>query len=197
MAFLVITVFHASRRRLRALAVCVGLACGVSLPATSAAEDFQEAQVKAVFLFNFAFFVEWPADSFASTDAPFVVGVLGQDPFGAHLDEAVRGEAVAGHPIAVQRFSRVEDIASCHILYISRSEAGRMPAILAQLKGRSILTVTDDAVAAGGNGMIRFVTVQNRVRLRINIDAAKAARLTLSSKLLRPAEIVTDARNGG
>jgi hypothetical protein len=38
--------------------------------------------------------------------------------------------------------------------------------------------------------MIRFITERNRIRLRINLEAARAAGLTLSSKLLRAAEIV-------
>ena len=41
--------------------------------------------------------------------------------------------------------------------------------------------------------MIRFVAANNRIRLRINADAAKAAGLSISSKLLRPAELVTSA----
>jgi hypothetical protein len=43
--------------------------------------------------------------------------------------------------------------------------------------------------------MIRFVTDRNRIRLRINLEAAKAANLTLSSKLLRPAQIVPSGKD--
>jgi len=158
------------------------------LPAQTAAAG--EYQLKAVYLFNFAQFVEWPPQAFTDSQAPLIIGVLGEDPFGAFLDETVRDERVNNRPLAVQRYRRVEEIKSCHILFISRSETDRLGQIFARLKGRSVLTVGDGDGFAQHGGMIRFVTEKNKIRLRINLEAAKAASLTISSKLLRPAEIV-------
>ncbi len=76
-------------------------------------------------------------------------------------------------------------------LFISRPAADRPEAMLAALKNRPILTVSDAAGFAERGGMIRFVTEQNRIRLQVNLAAVEAAHLTLSSKLLRVAEIVT------
>jgi len=149
-----------------------------------------EYQVKAVFLFNFSQFVEWPSNAFASPDAPFVIGVVGEDPFGTQLDAAVRGESVAGHPLKVKRYRRAEDVEPCQILFISATELARFDGILSSLDGRSILTVSDIERAAERGAMIQFANQDNHLRLRINVAAAKAAGLTLSSKLLRPAEIV-------
>jgi hypothetical protein len=149
-----------------------------------------EYQVKAVFLYNFAQFVEWPASAFPDSAAPLVICVLGEDPFGPYLDETVRGETVQAHPLAVQRHRRVKDIKGCHILFVSRQELERLPEILDTLKGRATLTVGDAEGFAKRGGMIRFMTEQNRIRLRVNLAAARAAHLTLSSKLLRPAQIV-------
>lgn len=149
-----------------------------------------EYQLKAVFLFNFAQFVEWPASAFPEPDTPLGICILGADPFGAYLDETVRGETVANHPLAVRRYRRVDEIKGCHILFVSRQEQGHVGEILDSLKGRSVLTVSDAERFASRGGIIRFVTDHNRIRLRINLDAARAARLTLSSKLLRPAQIV-------
>jgi hypothetical protein len=148
-----------------------------------------EYQIKAVFLFNFARFVDWPAKAFPDPDAPLVIGVLGEDPFGPYLDETVRGERVNGHPLVVQRYRRVNEIKTCHVLFISRSEGDRLDQILGSLRGRSILTVgeTDDFAAQGG--MIRLSTEKNKVRMHIKLEAVKAANLVISSKLLRVAEI--------
>ncbi len=155
------------------------------------AEAPREYQLKAVFLFNFAQFVAWPSQAFADARTPLVIGVIGRDPFGAYLDETVRGETVNNRSLVVQRYGRVEDINTCHILFISRSEEGRLEQILATLRGRNILTVADaDAFALPGV-MILLVTVENKIRLRINLELAQAAHLRISSKLLRPAEIVT------
>lgn len=178
----------------------IGLAAGLSVvlsglelraqPATA-----KEYQIKAVFLFNFTQFVEWPAKAFPEAGSPLVIGVLGEDPFGACLNEIVSGEKVNNRPLGVQRYRRVEEIGTCHVLFIAASEADRLEQILASLKGRNILTVGDVESFANRGGMIRFVTEKNKTRLKINLEAAKAANLTISSKLLKPAEIVSSEKN--
>jgi hypothetical protein len=167
------------------MVLVVGLAVSVQAALS------REYQVKAVFLFNFAQFVEWPSPAFPEAQTPLVIGVLGDDPFGTYLDETVRGETVNDRPLVVRRFRNVEEIDTCHVLFISRSETGRLEQIVASLKGRSILTVGDMDGFAKRGIMIRFMTVANKIRLRINLERANAANLKISSKLLRPAEVVT------
>ena len=169
----------------RALALVV-LACGVA----SAAAPVSEYQLKAVFLFNFAHFVEWPPAALPHDSAPFVIGVVGKDPFGGSLDEVLRGENVNRHPLAVERYQSAAEIGDCQILFIPASEFGHLDAILTALKGKSTLTVTDADNPAVRGVIIGLVKRDNRIRLRIDLQAAKAGNLTISSKLLRPAEIV-------
>lgn len=154
-----------------------------------------EYQVKAVFVFNFAQFVDWPPppDAVPDSAAPLVIGILGEDPFGGFLDATVRGEHLGARPFVLRHYENVEDIEECDILFISRSEAKRMQAILASLKDRPILTVSDADRFAERGGMIRLVTDRHHIRLQINLEAAQGAHLTISSKLLRVAEIVTPA----
>jgi hypothetical protein len=147
-----------------------------------------EYQVKAVFLFNFAQFVDWPPKAFPEAQTPLVIGVLGEDPFSTYLDETVRGEKVNDRPLVVQRYRRTGDIKTCHVLFISRSETDRLEQILASLRGRNILTVGDTDDFAQRGGMIQLVTEKNKIRMRINLEVVKAANLTISSKLLRVAE---------
>ena len=154
----------------------------------------REYQVKAVFLFNFAQFVEWPAAAFTGASSPIVIGILGQDPFGAYLDETVRAETVDNRPIEVQRYRRADEIQTCHVLFIALSEAIHLEQILAKLKDRSILIVGDGDNFVQRGGMIRLATVQNKIRLIISADAARAANLTISSKLLRSGEVVTASK---
>jgi hypothetical protein len=149
-----------------------------------------EYQVKAVFLFNFAQFVEWPPKALGGGESPIVIGVLGEDPFGSYLDEAVQGERIGTHPLVARRFRRIEDITACHILFISRSEAGHFESLAPRLRELGILTVADFDGFIRQGGIIQFVTVKNKIRLRINLEAAKAANLIISSKLLRPAMVV-------
>lgn len=172
-----------------AFAFAVLLVAGPGLAAQTARAS--EYQVKAVFLFNFAQFVDWPAEASADSDTTLVIGVLGDDPFGGVLDQTVRDERLNGRPFQVRRYQSVDEIKICHILFISRSEAGRPEGILAGLKHRPILTVSDAEGFAERGGMIRFVTDRSRIRLQINPEAAEAAHLTISSKLLRVAEIIS------
>lgn len=158
--------------------------------ATAAAAPPLEYQVKAVFLLRFAQFVEWPRDAFDSSSTPLVIGVLGNDPFGDYLDEIVRGETVDGRPLVVRRFEDIEEGARSHVLFVSRSEAERLPQITRALGTKPVLLVGEADRFASQGGMIGFVMQNNRIRFSINPDAAKAARLTLSSKLLRSATIV-------
>jgi hypothetical protein len=169
------------------------LSSGLSLLAETAPPA--EYQLKAVFLFNFAQFVEWPPEAFPEAQTPLIIGVLGEDPFGIYLDDTVRGEKVNNRPLIVQRYHRLDEIKTCHILFVSQSEANRLEPIFTSLKGRNTLTVSDAVGFAQRGGMIRFVTERNKIRLRINLEAAKAANLTISSKLLRPADIVAPGKD--
>lgn len=165
------------------------LVCAARLGAQ--AGKASEAQVKAVFLFNFAQFVDWPADAVPDSQAPLVIGILGGDPFGDLLDATVRGEHRGARPFVVHRYQRVEDITRCDILFISRAVADQPEDVLTRLKNRPILTVSDADQFAERGGMIRFVTDRGRIRLQINAASAEAAHLTISSKLLRVAEVIT------
>jgi hypothetical protein len=167
--------------------LCVLLS--VALPVWPAV-PLAEYRVKAVFLFNFAQFVDWPPDAFTDPGQPFVIGILGKDPFGAELDAVVRGETVAQRSLVVERYDNIAQLHNCHILYIARSEIGHLPQILSALGGRSILTVSDADGDEQTGVMIRLVNRSNHVRLQIDVGAARAGHLTISSKLLRPAEIV-------
>jgi hypothetical protein len=170
-------------RRWSALALLVAGLAGAAAPVS-------EFQLKAVFLFNFAQFVDWPATALPGAGAPFVIGVLGKDPFGPVLDEVVRGESVNGHRFEIARYHDVAQIGGCQILFIPASELVHLDEILTALKGHSVLTVTDADAQAQHGVIIALVKRDNRIRLRIDLQAARASSLTISSKLLRPAEIV-------
>jgi hypothetical protein len=149
----------------------------------------REYQIKAVFIFNFTQFVDWPATAFPSADAPLVIGVLGVNPFGSYLAEAVAGEKVNRHPVIVQYYDHPEEIQSCHILFVGLADTQKAGLVISGLKDRSILTISDSPGFLMLGGMVKFFTKKNNIRFEINPDAAKSAKLALSSKLLRIAEI--------
>ncbi len=168
--------------------LCVVIWSGLVAPADVTV--VREYQVKAIFLYNFAQFVTWPGAAFPERNTPITIGILGYDPFGPYLEEAVRGEVIDGRSLTVKRFKRVEEVSDSHILFVSKSERGRLGQILAAVRGKSILTVGETEAFARQGGIINFITVDNKVRYEINVDAAKRADLDISSKLLRLAKIV-------
>jgi hypothetical protein len=168
----------------------LGLLPGVSANAAPGVTRTPEYDLKAVFLFQFAHFVEWPAKAFSDVHSPITIGVLGDDPFGGGLDEIVANEVVGGRKLIVRRYRGLDQVDSCHILFICASETERMVTILGKLRGRSVLTVGDTDQFVTQNGIIGFKLSKNRLKLRINIAAADTAKLIISSKLLRQAEIV-------
>jgi hypothetical protein len=154
-----------------------------------------EYPLKAVFLLNFAQFTDWPTNVFEHADAPLIIGVLGNDPFGTLLDDAVRGETANGRKFVVQRYRHVADVQNCQILFISQSETPQLGTIMAALKGKPVLTVSEIDGSAYRGACVRFITENNKIRLRINTTSLKNAGLTMSSQLLRLAEIVTTQSN--
>ena len=177
------------------MALVLALLVGAAQDASAQSSPSPEYQLKAVFLYHFTQFVEWPPEAFAATDAPFVIGVMGDDPFGDYLDETVRGEVVAGRTIVAERLGWGDDLERCHILFVSPSESWRQPRLLRRLEGSPVLTVADAEGFAELGGMVEFATERDRIRLRINAEVARAAGLALSSKLLGLARIVTTTRS--
>jgi hypothetical protein len=132
--------------------------------------------------------VEWPEGE--RSDEPFVVTVLGADPFGDALQDALRGKAVGRRPIVLRLVSRVEDVGPTEILFISGSEEPRLDAILKRLEADPVLTVGDMGQFAAHGGVIGFRLEGERIRLDVSLAAADRSRLRLSSQLLRIARIV-------
>lgn len=148
-----------------------------------------EYLIKAAFLFNFAKFVEWPADSFKDDFSPINLCILGTDPFGSALD-TIKGKTVKGRPLKIRWTNQVNDIEGCHILFISASEKENLKEILYGLRRSNTLTVSEINGFAQMGGMINFIIVDQKVRFEINLDVAQRSRLKMSAQLLKLARIV-------
>jgi hypothetical protein len=178
-----------SRTRQCLLAALMGL-CALAPVRAGDAGPSREYELKAVFLFNFAQFIQWPATAFESPNAPFVIGILGEDPFNGAIDEAVAGETVGGRPIQVRRFSRVEDARASHILYVDDSIRANVDRFLGTVRARPILTVSDIPGFARRGGTVGFYLDGVKLRFEINPTEAQRSGLQLSSQLLKLARIV-------
>jgi hypothetical protein len=172
-------------------AVMVWLVAGNIAALYAQAEAQQDSSIKAVFLHNLTQFVEWPPSAFESTDTPLVIGILGEDPFGRHLEEAIEGEEKHGRPLVIRHFDTEEAAESCHVLFINLSDPAQTNPVLEKLRGKSILTVSDREGFLEAGGMVQLVNAENKIHFQINTDASSAVDLKISSKLLRVAEVIT------
>lgn len=171
----------------RALVLAAAFAAAVTpREARAQARQASPAEVKAVFLFNFAKFVEWPPEVFADTATPVTLGVLGQDLVAELLEVVVAGETVGGRALSVRRFAGLDDLKPCHVLYLPPSSRRDLTAALDRLAGSRTLTVGEENLRfTKKGGMIGFILEGGQVRFDINQKAAEAAGLRVSSRLLR------------
>lgn len=149
-----------------------------------------EDEVKAAYLYNFTYFVTWPATAFPSPKAPLVIGVLGRDPIGNHLKRTIAGEQIKGRSLLLRQSNRIADLKSCQILFISASERARLPQVLAELRGLPVLTVGETRLFCQTGGMINFVMSDGKVVFEINRGAVSKAGLKPSARLFKVAKRV-------
>ncbi|MEO8053738.1 MAG: YfiR family protein [Acidobacteriota bacterium] len=170
------------RKRFVAAAAAALLA---SAAGTAAPEEPTEWEVKAAFLFNFTRFVEWPEDPAIPPDAPFVVGILGPDPFGRVLDATFAGRTVGTHPVVVRRLERPEQASKVQILFLAGPLDRDSLQGLRATYGKPVLTVGDANGAAPRFLILAFRIQDSRVRFEVNLGPARAAGLKISSQLLK------------
>ncbi len=147
-----------------------------------------EYQLKAVFLLNFARYIEWPAGSLPE-DGRIQLCVLGRDPFGPSLD-AIEGKQAQNRAVAVRMLVLPDQAAGCHVLFVSGSEERRMAALLRGVENSPVLTVSDVDGFVEAGGAIGFATVDDRIRFDINAEALQRAGLRPSAQLMKIARHV-------
>ncbi len=162
---------------------------GYAAPADEAAMS-KEYQVKAVFLFNFAMFVEWPASAFAEVSSPIRIGILGADSFAKTVERYIEGGTVRDRKLVAVVCHRIEDAKDCQILFVSRTAQARIAEILAACGSAPVLLVGESEGFAARGGVINFFIKDNKVKFEIYPDAAQRRGIRISSELLKLARIV-------
>ena len=171
----------------RAVSLVLVFACLSPSPLRGQQAKPSEYQIKAVYLYNFSRFVEWPTQSAWSKTEPFAICILGKDPFGPTLDTTLSVANTQGRSLVAKRISRPRDALSCQILFVASSEEARLREIFGVLEKTSVLTVSDISRFSERGGMIQFVLQGDRVRFEVNLTNATDAGLVLGSDLLKVA----------
>jgi len=176
----------------RLFILTMGLAWAARLGGGLRAQSPSESEMKAVFLYNFVQFVEWPSESFSSSTSPIVIGVLGDDSFADVLERTVEDKTAQGRRFQVKRLEMNGETLRCHLLFISASASKVQPGLAKGLKAAQVLTVAETEGFMQQGGMINFVHPDNKLAFEINRKNAENAGLKISSKLLKLAKTVWD-----
>lgn len=174
--------------------ITIVLAAVTLLPGRVAFADaaLPEYQVKAVVVYKVAKFVSWPSDSFPSGQAPVVMCIAGDDPFGQYIDD-LNGHSIHGRPMIVRRVELSRDgMQHCHIVFVG--DAPERDDVLEAIAERPVLTIGDTDGFAKSGGMLGLNVNNNRVVFEINMNAVKEARLNISASLLQLATIVESSK---
>ncbi len=155
-----------------------------ALPLPAQVNRAVEYRAKANFLGNFPSFIEWPADVWPSAEAPFLVCVFGDFAFGTSLAEVTRGTTVHERRIDIKWIRKKEELDSCQILFVSRSEQKRYSQVLDAVRGRGVLTVGETPEFLDAGGIVSFFMEQETLHFDVNLKEAKKARLRINSRLL-------------
>jgi YfiR/HmsC-like len=147
-----------------------------------------EYEVKAAYLYNIVNFVTWPPDAFAGPADPLHVCVVGPDPFGPLLDRAMAGGTANMRPVAVDRVADAAALTKCHLVFVTGAD--RIEQVVRNSRERPVLTVGEAPDFLRRGGMIALTVDGGRVRFDVNLPAASARGLALSSRLLQVARTV-------
>jgi hypothetical protein len=163
------------------------LLIGWASPAWAQDSRKLEYEVKAAFLVKFGMFVDWTTNTTATAanPRPFVIGILGEDPFGAGFDAAVQKEKISGRPVQLRRAQSPTELDDCEMVFISSSEEATLARWFTHFEGKGVLTVGEMPSFAARGGMIGFVKVDGKVRFEINSLVAEKSGLRVSAKLLQ------------
>lgn len=183
-----------------ALALCacasaLAGAAGPAAPARAAQPPPTEYQIKALFLVNFTRYVDWPPGTLAEAGTPVVVCIAGERPAVEEVASAAGPPGRGRRPIVARRVHGVEAADDCHVLFIAESQEAWLGAMLERVRRRPVLTVGETEQFARQGGIITLFLRAGRVRLGIDAAAARLAGLTISSRLLQVADVVSGRPN--
>ena len=144
----------------------------------------EDERLKALFLYNFANFVDWPDSAFKASDSDLRLCLFGEIAFGSMLD-AVDGTLIGNHRLSLKRTKKLKDIETgCHMLFVSHEQRIRLPHFFTQIQYMYVLSVGDRKGFAEKGGVINIVRTEDQMQFDINLSTAMANGLSVSSDLL-------------
>jgi hypothetical protein len=173
----------------RALSIPVCLLA--SMPAGAVMQAPSEYQLKMDLIPKFTRFVEWPSQSpVRNSYSPFILGVIGRSPFGDEFERYFLKQTLKGKGVQIRYCRTLEDLDTCDLVFICASEKDRLKPILARVRQKPILTVSDSPGFSKEGVMVCFLREGNRLAFEVNAASAKEAGIQFASSFLQVVRIV-------
>ncbi len=144
---------------------------------------------------NVARFTRWPEYNGDNSDLIFNFCVVGNNVVQQSFEQ-IDKKRINGRTIHVIPLLRFMNFKQCQLLYVSTLERSRLIPLLAEMENRPILTVGESSEFLLAGGMVGLESVDGKMQLKINLPALNKARLVMSSRLLKLAEIVDFTSTG-
>jgi len=148
-----------------------------SFTAIPTLHEGNEYEIKAMFVFNFTKYVEWPQEK---ANDIFTIGVLGDSEILEQLERIATQKKVGERKIIVRSVSPdAEDC--CNIIIVSKSQTNKLDQIEKKYAGKGVLIISDESPRSAA---INLVTRDSKIRFEINQSLAKSGGVKISSQLL-------------
>lgn len=162
----------------------------VSRPVIAADSGVPEAQIKAVYIYNFASFVRWPNNISSPPSEPFLICAVGNDEVSRLLPGVIKGESVGQKPLLFRQLGGADDPHDCRIIYFADYNDARSKAMVSELTAQPVLTVSPSSGFARNGGHIELSLKAKRVHPVINRSAADSGGLRISAQLYRLSTVI-------
>ncbi len=149
--------------------------------------ETEEYKLKAAYIYNFTMYIEWEPSVRRNE---FIIGVIDSSPIFQPLEEMAKTEKVNGKKIIIRKYTKLDEIGFCHVLFIPRDCKFSLADILVLNDLKKALTISEKAGYAKKGTAINFIEVNNKLKFEINPNALNSAGIKVSSQLLKLAIII-------
>ncbi len=141
----------------------------------------QNEKFKALFIYNFTKYIEWPSNK---KNGDFIIGVFGDNPIQKELSVIAQKKRVGNQHIKVKKVLSVEECKSCNIVFVPTNKSNSVKNISDKIKGTGVILITDKSGYAKTYSCINFVKINGKQQFEVNKQHIENQKAAVNSGLL-------------
>jgi hypothetical protein len=160
-----------------------------------AQDPMDESQVKAMFVYNFLKFVEWPTETSLRAKDPFVVLIIGEGPTADATEALLDSKTIGDRPVVVRRTQWDQSLAGARAAFVVERDPKKLRRVFDAAAAAGVLTIGEGETFTTRGGVIALLVEDRKVRFDVDTSAAQNSGLRVSSKLLVLTRTVRSSTN--